>query len=89
MMKMKEKAERLINPPKDMTDRTSMTKCEAVTAVMTQTNAQDYYLSLNVSTKKKLHDGIWRMWTVFVVVLSCCYRAALTLDLFYSSGFAL
>lgn len=52
MMKMKEKAERLINPPKDMTNRTFMTRCEAVTAVMTQTNAQDDDLFLNVSTKK-------------------------------------
>lgn len=75
MMKTKEK---LINPPKDMTDRTFIIRCEAVTAVMTQTNAQDYYLFLDVSTKKSYMTPFGGCG----LFLWLYYRAALTLDFF-------
>lgn len=59
-----------------MTERTFVTRCKFVTAVMTQTNAKDYYLLLNVRTK-----------VIYMTAFGGCglclwlyYRAALTID---------
>lgn len=63
-----------------MTDRTFRMMCEAVTAVMTQTNAQDYYMFLNVSTK----EGCMTAFGGCGLFLWLYYRALLTLDFFFS-----